>query len=583
MMNDSYRKLMSKPGHILVVGIVLMVLSWVLNAAFDTIGFHEKSVIREIFAPSYHDVWERLLTVFLIAAFIVYVNYITQGRDHLAEELHEAMLKALEEKARAEGILSAIGDGVSIQDTDFRILYQNEVHKNLVGGDFVGQYCYAAYNCRDQVCPDCPMATCFRDKVVHKVQKPAAPTLNATYIEVTASPLHDANGRLIAGIEVLRDISENKMAEEQLRHSEMRFRNLVESTSDWVWEIDANGVYTYASPRLRLLLGYEPDEVIGKTPFDFMPPEEAERVAALFSSLSSEMKAIYSLENTNLHKDGRQVVLETNAVPVLDGRGIFRGYRGIDRDITERKQAENNIRKLNEKLAQRAAQLSVTNKELEAFSSSVSHDLRAPLTRIYGSGQLIRELCRTNPGEEVQFLAQTICEGCEQMEELIEALLSLARVASGELHRSHCDMSGIAGLVAAELQLSEPYRQLQFHIEEGLTTDADERLVKVLMENLLGNAWKYTQKTSEALIEFGVTEAEGRTVYFVRDNGAGFAMENAHRLFKPFQRLHDSADFKGTGIGLATVQRIVDRHGGRVWCRGEVGRGATFYFTLDER
>jgi signal transduction histidine kinase len=169
------------------------------------------------------------------------------------------------------------------------------------------------------------------------------------------------------------------------------------------------------------------------------------------------------------------------------------------------------------------------------------------------------------------------------MEELIEALLSLARVASGELHRSHCDMSGIAGLVAAELQLSEPYRQLQFHIEEGLTTDADERLVKVLMENLLGNAWKYTQKTSEALIEFGVTEAEGRTVYFVRDNGAGFAMENAHRLFKPFQRLHDSADFKGTGIGLATVQRIVDRHGGRVWCRGEVGRGATFYFTLDER
>jgi PAS domain S-box-containing protein len=582
-MNDSYKKLTYKSGHILVAGIVMMVLSWLLNAALDTIGLQEKSFIQQIFAPSFHDVWERLLTVFLIAVFIVYVNYITQGRDRLAKELHEAMLKALEEKTRAEGILSAIGDGVSIQDTDFRILYQNEVHKNLVGGDFTGHFCYEAYNCRDQVCPDCPMATCFRDKVVHKVQKPAAPTLNASYIEITASPLHDANGKLVAGIELLRDISDNKLAEEQLRNSEMRLRNLVESTSDWVWEVDENGVYTYASPRIRVLLGYEPDEVIGTTPFDFMPPDEARRVAALFSSISSRKEAICALENTNLHKDGRPVVLETSGVPVFDAHGTYRGYRGIDRDITERKQAENKIRNLNEKLVQRAAQLAITNKELEAFSSSVSHDLRAPLTRIYSAGQIIRDLCRTSLGEDGQLLVKTICDGCEQMEELIEALLSLARVASGDLHRFHCDISGIAGLVAAELQLSEPFRHVQFHIEEGLAADADERLVKVLMENLLGNAWKYTKKTPEAQIEFGVAREEGRTVYFVRDNGAGFAMENAHRLFKPFQRLHDSADFEGTGIGLATVQRIVDRHGGQVWCKGEAGRGATFYFTLNGR
>jgi signal transduction histidine kinase len=166
------------------------------------------------------------------------------------------------------------------------------------------------------------------------------------------------------------------------------------------------------------------------------------------------------------------------------------------------------------------------------------------------------------------------------MEELIEALLSLSRVTITELHSVPCNLSTIAELIATDLRLSDPSRQVRISIEDGLVDDADARLIKVLLENLLGNSWKYTEKTLNAEIEFGVAPSKVDRVYFVRDNGAGFAMEQAHLLFKPFQRLHDAADFKGTGIGLATVQRIVERHGGRVWCEGEPGHGATFYFTL---
>ena len=521
-----------------------------------------------------------MFTIVLVTAFILYVQHIMAGRKRLAEELYAAMVKAQEEKARAEGILAAIGDGVSIQDTDFRILYQNEMHKKLVGGDFVGEYCYTAYSCRDRVCPECPVATCFRDGTIHKVQKAAGPRMAATHIEITASPLFDANGRIIAGIELLRDISLCRQTEAELRNSELRFRNLVESTSDWVWEVDANGVYTYASPQILKLLGYEPAEVIGKSPFAFMPEVEARRIKEIFSTLIPERKPILALENTNLHKEGYPVVLETSGIPFYDKDGAVCGYRGIDRDITERKQTENKIRELNERLALRAAQLAAANKELEAFGSSVSHDLRTPLTRIYSAAQILKDSCPAEMGGHGPLLVKTICDACENMEELIDALLRLSRLSSGELHCSECDLSYIAGIVAAELQLANPSRRVEFSIEQGLVVKADLRLIKVLLENLIGNAWKYTQKVADARIEFGTMQVGAEQVYFIRDNGAGFDMGDMGKLFKPFQRLHDSGEFKGTGIGLATVQRIVERHGGRVWGEGEIGRGATFYFTL---
>jgi PAS domain S-box-containing protein len=569
-----------KYRQIVLAGMVGLALIWCLDAALDTIILKQNSFVGNLLTPSLHNILERLTTIGLVAAFLAYVNRIIQRRERLTDVFHDAMLEARRENARTEGILAAIGDGVSIQDTDYRILYQNQAHKDLIGGDFVGQFCYTAYSCRDTVCPDCPLAMCFRNGIVHKIQKSGLSRIRASYIEITASPLRDEEGNIIAGIELLRDVSQSRQAEEALRTSEARFRNLVENSSDWVWEVDARGVYAYASPRIVELLGYIPDEVIGRTPFDFMPQGEARRVAAIFSALTAEKRPIRSLENTNLHKDGHPVILETNGVPFFDAAGTFCGYRGIDRDITDRKQAENKIRNLNETLAHRAAQLVNANRELEAFSSSVSHDLRTPLTRIYSASQILRDAYLDKLGEVGPVLVQTICDACENMEELIEALLSLSRVSGSQVNRSACDLSQIAGLVAAELQLSEPDRQVKFMIAQGLTEEADPRLIKVLFENLIGNAWKYTGKTVGAEIEIGETDCGAEKVYFVRDNGAGFDMSQSPRLFKPFQRLHNRTEFKGTGIGLATVQRIAERHGGRVWGEGEPGRGATFYFTL---
>jgi PAS domain S-box-containing protein len=369
-------------------------------------------------------------------------------------------------------------------------------------------------------------------------------------------------------------------AEELLMKSELRYRNLVENTSDWVWEVDENGVYTYASPRIRSLLGYEPEEMIGRTPFDFMPQPEAQRVAVEFAAIVAERRQFSLLENTNLHKDGRQVILETSGVPVFDADGTFHGYRGIDRDVTGRKLAEREIRYLNEKLAERAAELAIANGELEAFSSSVSHDLRAPLTRIFSAGQILRDMYGRDLNEEGRMLVDTICCGCESMDQLIHALLDLSHVATGVLSRVECDLSEIARRIVTDLHLENPGRAVEFIIAPDLSDTIDPSLCKVLLENLLGNAWKYTQKTREARIEFGTTCTGGEQVYFVSDNGVGFANNNAAKLFEPFLRFHDDSEFKGFGIGLATAKRIITRHGGRIWGEGEAGRGATIYFTL---
>ena len=311
-----------------------------------------------------------------------------------------------------------------------------------------------------------------------------------------------------------------------------------------------------------------------------MPEDEAQRVAAIFGSVVAERRPFSSLENTNRHKDGSLVVLETSGVPVFDTDGAFRGYRGIDRDVTERKVAEQKIRSLNEKLAERAAELAITNRELEAFSSSVSHDLRAPLTRIFSAGQILRDIHSEDLTEEGKMLVDIICIGCESMDQLIKALLVLSHVASGGMSLVECDLSEIARRIVTELHLENPGRAVEFIIAPDLIDTVDPSLCKVLLENLLDNAWKYTQKTREARIEFGTTSIDGERVYFVRDNGVGFAAAQADKLFEPFMRLHDDADFKGFGIGLATVKRIIERHGGRIWADGEVDRGATVYFTL---
>jgi len=231
-------------------------------------------------------------------------------------------------------------------------------------------------------------------------------------------------------------------------------------------------------------------------------------------------------------------------------------------------------------VVERTIQLEAANRELEAFSYSVSHDLRAPLRGIDGFSQALLEDYADTLDDQGRDYLRRVRSATQRMAGLIDDLLNLSRITRGELRREAVDLSAQARSVAEQLRQAQPERQVEFHIADGLTAEGDPRLLRIALENLLGNAWKFTGKTDPAVIEFGLRRERGEAIYFVRDNGAGFDMAYAGKLFGAFQRLHDVREFEGTGIGLATVQRIIRRHGGRVWAEGESGHGATFHFTL---
>jgi light-regulated signal transduction histidine kinase (bacteriophytochrome) len=259
-----------------------------------------------------------------------------------------------------------------------------------------------------------------------------------------------------------------------------------------------------------------------------------------------------------------------------------RKLSGAIEDITKLKEAEEVLQHQRNELAQSNAELAAANKELEAFSYSVSHDLRAPLRSIDGFSHALLEDCAAQLNDEGKSYIHRMRAAAQRMGLLIDDLLNLSRLTRAEMKLESVDLSEVGRSIAADLENSEPERQTKFRIQEGIDAYADSRLMKIALENLLGNAWKFTCKRESACVEFGKTDSNGSLIYFVRDNGAGFDPSHAERLFGAFQRLHDKDEFPGTGIGLATVQRIIHRHGGRIWAESAVGQGATFYFTLLE-
>ena len=415
-----------------------------------------------------------------------------------------------------------------------------------------------------------------------------APDGSRLVLRTSKVPLRDIDGNILGVLGCYEDITEKKQIEEELqvhRHQlevvvgertrEVQLQaQIINQIHDSVVSTDLDGIITSWNRGAENLFGYSAKEAIGK-PVSFVYPEEEHEYLQQQVIVPLKNKGEHETEVTMRRKDGSDFLAILSLSMLHDEQGVTVGMIGYSLDITARKKAE-------AALLKQTDVLETTNQELGAFSYSVSHDLRAPLRAIDGFSQLLLDDYTDSLDDVGKDYLSRVRGAAQRMAELIDALLDLSRVSRRELQHEIVDISAVADSAIQKLKEHDTTRSVKVTIEPGLKAEGDGCLIEMVLDNLIGNAWKYTARLDEAEIEVGSRNDEKETVFYVRDNGAGFDMQYADKLFGAFQRLHGT-EFEGTGIGLATVLRIVKRHGGRVWGKGEPGKGATFYFTLPSR
>jgi PAS domain S-box-containing protein len=398
-------------------------------------------------------------------------------------------------------------------------------------------------------------------------------------VEISLSPLETGEGTLISS--AIRDVTERKkLAEEFLEH-EMRFRMLIDAVKDYaIMSLDADGLVTSWNTGAQRLNGYSSEEIIGQHMSRFYPQADTASRKPDRELQEAASAGRMEVQDWRVRKDGSHYWAEVAITAVHDSAGKLIGFVNIAKDITSRRDSEEQIRKLNAELTGRVEELATVNRELESFSYSVSHDLRAPLRHVDGFARILQEeYSPVMPPEAIRYLDR-ILEAATHMGQLIDGLLDLARIGRRELKRGPAQIACVVKQAIAELPGEAQERNIEWRIEPLPELNCDGGLLKLVFVNLLSNAVKFTRKRPFAVIEVGSLITDGQPTIFVRDNGVGFDPQYADKLFGVFQRLHRQEDFEGTGIGLATVQRIIRRHGGEIWAESQVNSGTTFFFTL---
>jgi PAS domain S-box-containing protein len=517
---------------------------------------------------------------------------LTDAFNDMLTQIHERDLALLESRQRLHLALKGSQTGTWDWDTLSGRLIWDEFMHELFGtkpGQFAGTY--DAY--LDRVHPE------DRDRV-HKAAENAMadkreyecefriihPDESAHVMVARGRAFYDEGGSPVRMTGICMDISERKRAEEARRESEERMRSVVDHVVDGIITIDEAGKVESFNPAAEKIFGRTAAETIGQNVKILMPePYHTEHDGYLQNYMRTGHRKIIGIgrEVSGKRKDGTVFPLE---LAVSEFKlGPRRLFTGIVRDITERKRSEEEIRRLNAELEQRVlvrtAELAAINRELEAFTYSVSHDLRAPLRHIDGFAQILQEELGAQVDPMALHYLRRIRKGTQNMGQLVDDLLNFARIGRQELQRQHIDLNSIVEEVIFDLKPELQKRNLDWRVGRLPWAQCDPGLIKQVFTNLLSNAIKYTSPRETAVIEVQQVDKEGERAIMVRDNGVGFDMRYIDKLFGVFQRLHRPEEFEGTGVGLATVQRIVHRHGGRIWAEAEIDRGAAFYFTLE--
>lgn len=378
----------------------------------------------------------------------------------------------------------------------------------------------------------------------------------------------------------------NSLTRRDALFASKRLAMIVESSSETIVSLTLDGIILSWNKGAENMYGFTAGEIVGQPVFLLLPPDQHGHMREMLQRISQGeiIKEDHALRR---RKDGSIIETARTFSPIKDPSGQIIGISAIVRDITELRKAIKEVHRLNadleRRVADRTADLAAANKELEAFSYSVSHDLRSPLRSIDGFSLALLEDCAAQLDDVGKDYLNRVRSASQRMGTLIDDMLKLSRISRTEMNRSIVDLSSLAQAIARELRQLAPERSVDFQITPGITAAGDEHLLGIVLDNLLGNAWKFTGKKTQARIEFGVcpsTRSQPQPIFFVRDNGAGFDMNYAEKIFGVFQRLHSDKEFAGSGIGLATVQRIIHRHGGKIWAEGQVDQGAVFYFSL---
>ncbi len=563
---------MKSEYKIIIISIFVALFLWIADALVDYMNFSYGSFLSALILDK-KEVFFRLLASFFFITCGILVAKAYSKQEHSEEEL-------LKTRNYLQTIIETEPECVKLLARDGTLLKMNRAGLEMIEADSIdqvkGESVYTLISPEYRQSFEALTGKTFEGTSGTKEFEMVGLKGKRLWLETHAVPIRDAKGEIFASLGITRDITQRKTAEEKLK----LFSQAIEEATDGIQITNLDGYIIYSNNAVEEMYGFRSDELIGKHVNELNADKEfADKV--ILPSMRETGR--WNGELTVRHQDGKTFPIWLTTALIKNDIGRPIAMMGIIRDISRRKQAEEEIKRLNQELQHRASQLEQSYKDLESFTYTASHDLREPLMVIeWFCGNLLKKY-GDGLDDDGRETITVIKEKAKQMTQLINDLLSFSRISTKEVIKSAVDIQALARNLFAEMKATNGNgdRDIRFEVKEVPPTAwGDPSMIRQVLTNLLSNALKYTHGRATAIIEIGGAKQQGKNIYYVKDNGIGFDSEDSDRLFGLFQRLQRSQEFEGTGIGLVVAKRIIEKHGGCIWAEGRVGEGATFYFSL---